>query len=237
MLLHDIHIRAALRGGGLSAAGREPENGSWMNDFTEKESGNPLDSWDYAILEIIRRQDWFAMLGFGTMRLAKCVLRLDLRGTTHVPDRPPAFDEAERMQEFLDSPALRAYRASLKKVVTPRDQTFFDEVSAMTGFGMFEAMTGAYMEADAEMWAGDSGARERVTVLTETGWDRLAGSRARARLIYGEVSGRHAHPDFYELAGKYESELPLMVAMGMSGHAIRDMLYASDPHNACLVRM
>ena len=226
-----------MRGGGLSAAGREPEGGSWMNDFTENESRNPLDSWDYAILEIIRRQDWFAMLEFGTMRLAKSVLKSGLRAMMYVSERKPTLDERERMQAFLDSPALRAYRSNLKKVATHHDQTFFDEVSAVTGFKMFEAMTGAYLPPDAEAWAREAGVFEGSTKLTGAGKRNLEKRSAQARRVHAEIRGMYGRPDFYERALEHESELPLMVAMGMSDAAIREMLAASDAQYAGLLRV
>ena len=217
-----------MRGGGLSAAGREPENGSWMNDFTENESGKPLDSWDYAILEIIRRQDWFAMLEFGTMRLAKSVLKSGLRAMMYVSERKPTLDERERMQAFLDSSALRAYRSNLRKVSTHHDQTFFDEVSAVTGFKMFEAMTGAYLQPDAEAWAREAGVFDSTTKLTGAGKDKLEKRSAQARRIHAEIRGMHGRPDFYERALEHESELRYLcqfVTYGVARHTLQEMAY------------
>lgn len=219
------------------ATSREPPSGSLMADFAENESRASRDSWDYAVLEIIRRQDWFALLGFGAVRLAKSVMKLGCNAMIYTPNQKPTFDEREHMQVFLDSPELRAYRSNLRKVVTPPEQTFFDEVVNTTCFKIFEVVTGAYLSPDAEIKAKDAKAFECVTKPTSAGRDRLEERSAQTRRIYDEIRNMYGQDEFYERARKHESELPLMVAMGMSGAAMEAMLVASDAQYAFLLRV
>lgn len=171
-------------------------------------SESPLDSWDYAVLEMVRRGDLAIPLKLGTMRATKSFLKLFCHGLVRTLGRKPTFDEVERLQAFFDSPAFSSYKSNLNKVMTKEAEEFFQAVVEITGM------------KDAT----------RMCELTAKGRNILTGKRAKVLKIYKKMDGQYKlNPaDFYEKATNGESYLPIMVAMGLSGPMIGFMLATSD---------
>ena len=95
-------------------------------------AGADLDSWDYVLLEMIRREDPRAAMRLGTMRSAESLLKLFCHGPI-ARRRPATFDERERMQAFLDSAEYRQYKNRLKRLMTREARERLELIAAVTG--------------------------------------------------------------------------------------------------------
>ena len=79
---------------------------------------SPLDEWDHAVLEAVRRDDYSAPLRFGTVRTSEALLKLYCHGMIRRMEREPTFDEQERVQAWMDSAAFKQYADRLKRMMT-----------------------------------------------------------------------------------------------------------------------
>ena len=108
----------------------------YAEDIREKHTKSELAGEDSLVLEMLRRGDWTALMGMGTMRVTKSMLRLYCHGMIRVSERADLlFDERERMQAFLDSPLSRRYASNLAKVMTSDDKRFFEAAARIMGVG------------------------------------------------------------------------------------------------------
>ena len=202
----------------LKRMGLETEGEGAVARLRREASESPLDPWDYAVLEMVRRDDLAIPLKLGTMRAAKSFLKLHCHGMICKPDRKPAFDEMERIQAFLDSAVFDSYKSNLKKIMTREAAAFFQMVAKITGVNDTTDMC----------------------KLTPKGQKALAEERARAAKVCEEINRQYRldSADFYERASEHESHLPLMVIMGLvSGSMLAHMQAASDAQYGILADM
>ncbi len=165
-----------------------------------------LEPWDFAALEMMRREDMAAPMKVGTMRFTRSMLRLYAHGLVAKLDREPTFDERERINAFRKSPRFKAYADNVKDTATKDDRRYFEDVAAIM------------QEKDTpEMWD-----------LTDAGVSALEAERQKAMAEYAKLHDRYKNDPagFYNSTGN-EAYMPLMLAMGMSGPVIGYMA-ASD---------
>ena len=103
-----------------------------INAVRKTASEIELDSWDYAVLEMIRREDLSVPLKFGTMRTYDAFLKLYCQGLIERLDRKPTFDELERIHAFLDSAAYKQYEKRLKRILTNDVKSRLDIIREIT---------------------------------------------------------------------------------------------------------
>ncbi len=165
-----------------------------------------LEPWDFAVLEMIRREDMTVPMKVGTMRFTRSMLRLYAHGLVAKLDREPTFDERERLNAFLKSPRFKAYVDNVKDTATKYDRRYFEDVASIM------------QEKDIHaMWD-----------LTDAGVSALETERQKAIAEYAKLQDRCKNDPvgFYNSRGN-ETYMPLMLAMGMSGPMIGYMA-ASD---------
>ncbi len=177
--------------------------------MVKRYSESALDSWDYVVLEMMRRDDMTIPLKLGTMRTAKALLRLHCHGMIHTLDREPTFDEMERLQAFFDSDIFKRYTSNLGKIMTKQAKEFFEMVTEITGA---RDMTDLYD-------------------LTEKGTKALMDKRAKTLEVYQQIDKQYkteTMTNFSQTSKEYNSYLPMMICMGISGPMIGYMLASSD---------
>ena len=156
-----------------------------------------LDSWDYAALEMIRRGDMRGPMKFGTVRTCESFLKLYCHGLVRRLDRKPTFDEMERIQAFLDSPAFKQYESRLKRIMTKYGEERLALVVEILGIKDISDLMD----------------------LTDKGKEALKAKRAKTAALYEKMAKQYSknRTDFYKAAPSYEWVLPTMVAMGLPG--------------------
>ncbi|MCY4491297.1 MAG: hypothetical protein OXC46_07525 [Thaumarchaeota archaeon] len=186
-----------------------------QKEMVRKVSEVSLDSWDYAMLERIRRDDMTMEMKFGIMRTAESLLKLYCHGMVRVLDYKPTFDELVRMQEFLDSPIYKQYQSRVEKFMTEEVREHLDMVYGILGikpkFTFWEKIKGL----DAKMI-------NHTFALTGRGRESLSAKRVEALETYKKLNVQYLknRSEFYnsmEDASPVMMVLPLMFAMGLSG--------------------
>ena len=173
-----------------------------------------LDSWDYAVLEMIRRGDLSGSLKFGTMRTCEALLKLYCQGLIERLDRKPTFDELERVHAFLDSVAYKQYEKRLRRILTNDVKIRLD---------IIREVTGAKDVSD-------------LFDVTNHGTEILKAKRAEIISLYGKMSKQYANDrtNFYENSSLYEWALPMLFVMGFTGSMIVSMMASSGAQYAGL---
>ena len=185
-----------------------------LNAIRKTVSEAKLDSWDYAVLEMIRREDPTGPLKFGTLRTSKAFLKLYCHGLIERLDRKPTFDELERIHAFLDSIAYKQYEERLKRIMTNDVKIQLDTIREITGarnaFDLFD--------------------------VTNHGTEILKAKRAEIISLYDKMSKQYANDrtNFYENASSYEWALPMMFVMGFTGSVMVSMMASSGAQYAGL---
>ena len=185
-----------------------------INAVRKTASETELDSWDYAVLEMIRREDLSGQLKFGTMRTYEALLKLYCHGLIERLDREPTFDELERIYAFLDSAVYKQYEKRLSRLMTKDVKIQLDTIHEITGvkdaFDLFD--------------------------VTNYGTEILKVKRAEIISLYGKMSKQYVHnrTDFYENASLYEWALPMMFVMGFTGSVMVSMMASSGAQYAGL---
>lgn len=171
-----------------------------------------LDSWDYVVLEMIRREDPRIPMKIGTVRSFESFLKLFCHGLIAKLDRPATFDELERIHAFLDSAEYKQYKNRLRKLMTQEVEECLKTVVAITGVRNQE-----------DMWD-----------LTDEGRRALQTKRVEIIALHDRMTKQYRanRTDFYENAESYVWALPLMVAMGVGTgvmmaymHSVADASY------------
>ena len=185
-----------------------------LNAIRKTVSETKLDSWDYAVLEMIRREDLSGPLKFGTLRTSKAFLKLYCHGLIERLDREPTFDELERIHAFLDSAVYKQYEKRLKRIMTKDVKIRLDIIREITGarnaFDLFD--------------------------VTNHGTEILKAKRAEIVVLYEKMSKQYANDktNFYENTSLYEWALPMMFAMGFTGSVMVSMMALSGAQYAGL---
>ncbi len=167
-----------------------------------------LDSWDYAVLDTIRRGDLHGQMKFGTLRTCESLLKLHYHDLMRKSDREPTFDETERIQAFLDSAAYKQYESRLKKIMTKK---------VAERLGLVSEILGTKKATD-------------LLDLTDKGRDALKAKRVEIAARYEQMNRLYSanRTGFYEEAPSFEWALPMLVVMGFSGPMMGYMLASSD---------
>lgn len=92
-----------------------------------------LDQWDYVAPELFMRDDMRIPMKVGTVRSNESFLKLFCHGLIARLDRPPTFDELERIQTFLDSAEFRQYKNRLNKLMTLEVKERLEPVAEIIG--------------------------------------------------------------------------------------------------------
>ena len=173
-----------------------------------------LDSWDYAVLEMVRRFDMAGPLKFGTVRTSEALLKLYRKGLIRRLDRGPTFDELERIHAFLDSDAYKRYAERLNRIMT-------NEVKER--LGIIQEIIGAKNQTD-------------LLDVTERGGHALKSKRAEIVTLYEKMDGQYNNDraSFYKNVPSYEWALPMLATMGFAGPVMGYMLASSDAQYAAL---
>ena len=160
---------------------------------------SPLDEWDYAVLETVRRDDYSAPLKFGTVRTSEALLKLYCHGMIRRMEREPTFDEQERVQAWMDSAAFKQYADRLKRMMTGKVKARLEMISRILGVD----------------------GKSDMLELTDAGSEAVNAKRAEMAAIYEDMDKRHAADGakFYKDAQSYERFLPTLLAMGFAGAA------------------
>lgn len=159
-----------------------------------------LDSWDYVVLEMLRREDPRIPMKVGTVRSAESFLKLFCHGLTAKLDRPPTFDELERIHAFLDSTEYKQYENRLKKLMTKEVGWRLGLIAEITGVRGAE-----------DLWD-----------LTGEGRSALQAKRAEIIALHDRMVEQYRtnKADFYENVLSYAWALPMMVLMGLGTGAM-----------------
>ena len=173
-----------------------------------------LGAWDYAALEMVRRGDPGAPMRLGTLRFYESLLRLHCHGLVARLDRRPTFDETERIQAFLDSPAFKQYQDRLERIMTKDVAERLALVAQILGFRDVTDLMD----------------------LTRKGGEVLNSKRAEVAALYERIVKQYSknRVTFYGDAPSYESILPMLLAMGFAGPAIAYVLASSDARYGAL---
>lgn len=180
-------------------AGRLTIDAERQQDMLNQARTATLEPWDFAVLEMIRREDMAVPMKVGTMRFTRSMLHLYAHGLVAELDREPTFDERERLNAFLKSPRFKAYADNVKDTATKYDRRYFEDVASIM------------QEKDIHaMWD-----------LTDAGVSALETERQKAIAEYAKLQDRYKNDPvgFYNSRGN-ETYMPLMLAMGMSGPMI-----------------
>ena len=185
-----------------------------LNAVRKTASETKLDSWDYAVLEMIRREDLSGPLKLGTMKTSEAFLKLWCQGLIERLDRKPTFDELERIHAFLDSAVYNQYEKRLKRIMTNDVKCRLDAIREITGakdaFELFD--------------------------VTNHGTEILKAKRAEVVALYDKMSKQYSNDrtNFYENASSYEWALPMLFVMGFTGSVMVSMLASSGAQYAGL---
>lgn len=154
-----------------------------------------LDSWDYVVLEMLRREDPRIPMKIGTMRSTESFLKLFCHGLIAKLDRPATFDELERIQAFLDSAEYKQYEDRLNKLMTREVEERLKMVAEITG---------VHSQKD-------------LLDLTDKGRRALPAKRAEIIALHDRMVRQYRanRTDFYKDAESYVWALPMMVVMGL----------------------
>ena len=179
------------------------------------EVGSELDSWDYAILDTIRRGDPYSSMKFGTLRIVKSLLKLYYHDLIRKLDREPTFDEIERVQAFLDSAAYKQYKNRLQRIMTEEVQ---EQISLVLEILEIHEVSD-------------------LLELTDKGKDVLGTKRVEIAILYEKMNKQYANDraNFYETAPSFEWALPMLITMGFTGPVMTHMLISSDAQYSNLV--
>ena len=185
-----------------------------INAIRKTASETKLDSWDYAILEMLRREDLSGPLKFGTMRTSEAFLKLYCQGLIERLNRKPTFDELERIHAFLDSVAYKQYEKRLSRLMTKDVKIRLDTIREITG---------AKDVSD-------------LFDVTNHGTEILKVKRAEIISLYDKISKQYANDrtNFYENASLYEWALPMLFVMGFTGSVMVSMMASSGAQYAGL---
>ena len=99
-----------------------------QQDMLNQARAAALEPWDFAALEMMRREDMAAPMKVGTMRFTRSMLRLYAHGLVAKLDREPTFDERERINAFRKSPRFKSYAGNVKDTATKDDRRYFEDV-------------------------------------------------------------------------------------------------------------
>ena len=176
--------------------------------------GSKLDAWDYAILDMVRREDFSACMVFGTLKTHESLLKLHCHCLIRPLDREPTFDETERAHAFLDSAAFKRYKDRLKKIMTKDVKDRLDLISEILGVSAVTYMVD----------------------LTDEGRETLHAKRKEFAVLHEKMRRQYVEnrAEFYESAQSYEWALPMMFSMGLTGPMMAYMLASSDAQYAAL---
>lgn len=174
-----------------------------------------LNSWDYVVLEMLRREDPRIAMKVGTMWSSESFLKLFCHGLVARLDRPATFDKLERIHALLDSAEYRQYEDRLNRLMTK---------DVKWRLGLVVEITGARSMED--MWD-----------LTDEGRRALQAKRAEIIALHDRMTEqyRENRTDFYEDMPSYTWALPMMALMGLGTGAM--MAYAhfvADPSHGAL---
>ena len=185
-----------------------------INAIRKTASETKLDSWDYAVLEMIRREDLSGPLKFGTMRTYEAFLKLYCHGLIERLDRKSTFDELERVHAFLDSVAYKQYKERLKRIMTKDVKIQIDTIHEITG-----------VKDVSDLFD-----------VTNHGTEILKAKRAEIIALYDKMSKQYANDrtNFYENTSLYEWALPMMFVMGFTGSVMVSMMASSGAQYAGL---
>ena len=159
-----------------------------------------LDPWDYVVLEMARRGNPRISMKVGTMRAAESFLKLFCHGMIAKLDRPPTFDELERLQAFLDSAEYRQYKDRLRKLMTEEVKGRLKVVSEITG-----------VRGPEDMWD-----------LTDKGRGAPRTKRAEIIALHDRMDKQYRadRTAFYKDVESYVWALPMMAVMGIGAGAM-----------------
>ena len=165
-----------------------------------------LDSWDYVVLEMLRREDPRIPMKIGTVRSTESFLKLFCHGLIAKLDRPATFDELERIHAFLDSTEYEQYEDRLHKLMTREVEERLKTVVEITGVRNQE-----------DMWD-----------LTDEGRRALQAKRAEIIALYDRMTRQYRanRTDFYGDVESYMWALPMMVVMGLGTGAMMAYLHS-----------
>ena len=156
-----------------------------------------LDSWDYVVLEMIRREDLRISIKLGTMRSAESLLKLFCHGLIIKYERDLTFDELERIQAFIDSAEFKQYEGRLKRLMTPEVKERLRLIAEITG--------------GAQLWD-----------LTDKGRRELRAKHVQMIALHDQLTKKYENDKagFYAEVESLAWALPMMVAMGFTTGAI-----------------
>ena len=187
---HDYLIRTAAGEAGPQAHTNAEKYAKAIDDMKQAALDSPLDEWDYAVREAVRRDDYSAPLKFGTVRTSEALLKLYCHGMIRRMEREPTFDELERIQAWMDLAAFKQYADRLKRIMTGKVKARLEMISRILGVD----------------------GKSDMLELTDTGSEAVNAKRAEMAAIYDDMNKRHAagSAKFYKNAQSCERFMPGM---------------------------
>ena len=184
-----------------------------------------LNSWDYAILEMLRRNAIGIELKFGTVRTTESLLKLYSHDFIRVVDYEPTFDELEIIQSFLDSSAYKQYLSRLEKIITAEVQKRIELVYRILNISIKSSFWQKIKGPNVKMF-------NHSIELTHAGKKILDVKRTEALMLYEKTNKQYLHNklEFHQNVETMQPEsmmLPLMLAMGLSGAMVGHMASVS----------
>ncbi len=196
------------------------EDDKRQKDLFEEAKTATLEPWDFAILEMIRREDMTVAMKVGTMRFTRSTLRLYAHGLIGKIDRESTFDERERLNAFLNSPQFKAYADNVNDTATKQDRLYFKDVAEImqekdtsnmwdlidVGVSV-HGIAKTCMHWHTNMWD-----------LTDAGMSALETERQKAMAEYAKLQDKYKNdPAGFHNSKGNEAFMPLLLAMGISG--------------------
>ena len=186
-----------------------------MDSVQKAEVKAELDSWDYAILDMIRREDMHSQMKFGTLKTCKSFLKLYYHDLIRKLDRMPTFDEMERTQAFLDSVVYKQYKDRLGRIMTKKVR---EQIALVLEILEVHEISD-------------------LLELTDKGKDVLRIKREEIAGLYETMNKQYVENrvNFYDAASSFEWALPMLITMGFTGPMMMYMLASSDAQYSNLV--
>ncbi len=177
-----------------------------------------LDSWDYVVLEMIKREDLRIPMKVGTMRCNEAYLKLFCKGLISKRTRELTFDERERVQTFLDSSLYEQYKDRLRGLLTHEIDEQLKLISEI-------------IDVKIVGWSGPSDdIFKNVWVLTDVGREKLTEKRNEVIELYKKYKENDV--DFYRNIDDYSWAFPMMAIMGTNSVMMWDMRQELDALHA-----
>ena len=179
-----------------------------MSEVINTAKNSKLDIFDYAILDMMNRDDYCFSFRFGMLKTCESMLKLYCHGMIEKLDRNPTFEEMEKIAAFIGSHASLQYEKMLEGIMTEEVENRIKLI-----FGVIE------IENPTDMMN-----------ITENGTLAVYEKRMEMLDLYENMKSQYesSKKEFTKHISEYEKYMPMLMLMGLQGEMIHYMVFSSN---------